>query len=266
VAPAAIEFRHQHLLHHRFLGDADGKDTQAPTRAEARFVGTSTLRKFSSFTFGRFFFRSRPANKVPFDRWLALNWSVQIAATGALFHFEGPRAIAYLLISALLAFGPHPVGARRISEHLPVIVGQPTNSYYGALNWVSFNVGYHVEHHDFPAVAWTRLPRLHEIAREDYAALFHVRSWMALLVSYMTSRRIRVDHYIGMGLSLEEEAIREKQGPPRAAHFSRWNLPRAQATTRQRGTSRFAGTASTVVVRSWSRTRSRIPASRTIRS
>lgn len=228
VAPAAVEFRHQHLLHHRFLGDADGKDTQAPTRAEARFVGTSALRKLSSFTFGRFFFKSRPANRVPFDRWLLLNWLVQVIVTAALFYFEGARAVSYLLVSALLAFGPHPVGARRISEHLPAIAGQPTNSYYGVLNRLSFNVGYHVEHHDFPAVAWRRLPRLREIAREDYNGLFHVRSWMLLLARYVTSRRMRVDHYVGMGLSLEEEAIRERLAQVHPTRFSWWNLPHAR--------------------------------------
>jgi len=50
------------------------------------------------------------------------------------------------------AFGPHPLGARRLSEHWTLREGQPTCSYYGPANWVSFHVGYHVEHHDFPVV------------------------------------------------------------------------------------------------------------------
>ena len=52
VAPAALEFRAQHLLHHGWLGEVDGRDTQAPTRAEIAFVGASSLRKLASFTFG----------------------------------------------------------------------------------------------------------------------------------------------------------------------------------------------------------------------
>ncbi len=225
VAPAAVEFRHQHMLHHRFLGDADGKDTQAPTRTEARLVGTSPLRKLLSFTFGRFFYRSRPANKVPFDRWLALNWAVQIATMGSLVTLAGARSLVYLLVSALAAFGPHPVGARRISEHLPALREQPTNSYYGALNLISFNVGYHVEHHDLPAVGWRRLPRIREIAHEEYDRLFHVLSWTMLLANYIASRRFRVDHYQGMGTSLEEEARREGRGRPPRTRFSWWDIP-----------------------------------------
>jgi sphingolipid delta-4 desaturase len=205
VAPAAMEFRYQHMLHHRFLGDADGKDTQAPTRHEARVVGASPVTKLLSFTLGRFVYQSRPANAVPFDRWMALNWGAQIAAMGALWAACGVKPLVYLLVSALAAFGPHPVGARRLSEHLPALREQPTNSYYGPLNLVSFNVGYHVEHHDFPAVAWRHLPRVTEIAKDDYGRLFAVRSWTLLLADYLWSPRMRVDHYVGMGPSLEEE-------------------------------------------------------------
>jgi sphingolipid 4-desaturase/C4-monooxygenase len=205
-APAAVTFRAQHSLHHRYLGDADGADTQAPTRDEDAWVGTSSWRKFASFSVGRFFYKSRPANAVSWDGWMVANWLTTLGVTVAVLEFWGGRAIGYLLASSVLAFGPHPFGARRLSEHLPVRAGQPTNSYYGTLNWLSLNVGYHVEHHDFPNIAWTRLPRLRALAHEDYVHLFSFRSWTRLLVSYLTDSRYRVSHYVGMGPLLGERA------------------------------------------------------------
>ena len=39
-----------------------------------------------------------------------------------------------------------------------VFPGQETNDYYGWLNRIQLNIGYHNEHHDFPSVPWNRLP------------------------------------------------------------------------------------------------------------
>lgn len=204
-APAAIEFRAQHALHHRWLGDVDGKDTQAPTRHEARVV-RSSLAKLVSFTFGRFYFRARPASHhVTLDRWMVLNWIACITYAIAVLALGGPKAFVFVIAAGLAAFGPHTVGARRLSEHITARRGQPTNSYYGVLNRVTFDVGYHAEHHDFPNIPWRRMRALRRIAPEHYVPLFAVRSWTGLVASYIFDRRYTVDQYVGMGGTYVEE-------------------------------------------------------------
>jgi sphingolipid delta-4 desaturase len=207
-APAAIEFRHQHLLHHKYLGDAgdpDGRDTQAPTLREVAIVGHSALRKLLSFTFGRFVYRSRPANAVPHDAWFFGNIGACVAVDLVLGAAWGLLPLVYLLLSALVAFGPHVLGARRVSEHLTLRRGQPTNSYYGLLNHVSFDVGYHVEHHDFPAVPWRRMRRLNAVAREHYEGLATVGSWASLMAAYFLDPRYSVGQYTGISTEYVEE-------------------------------------------------------------
>lgn len=65
-----------------------------------------------------------------------------------------------------------------------------TCSYYGPLNWVTFNVGYHVEHHDFPSIPGSRLHMLSKIAPEFYLNLNHHTSWTYVLWQYITDPKV----------------------------------------------------------------------------
>lgn len=40
------------------------------------------------------------------------------------------------------------------------VQGQETYSYYGSMNHLTYNVGFHNEHHDFPQIPHTRLYRV----------------------------------------------------------------------------------------------------------
>ncbi|MEQ1712647.1 MAG: fatty acid desaturase, partial [Hyphomicrobium sp.] len=68
-----------------------------------------------------------------------------------------------------------------------------TYSYYGPLNLVAMNVGYHNEHHDFPSVPWNRLPLLKQMAPEFYDRLVAHRSWLKLWLQFIFDRRL--SHY-----------------------------------------------------------------------
>lgn len=65
-----------------------------------------------------------------------------------------------------------------------------TCSYYGPLNYLTFNVGYHVEHHDFPSIPGSRLHLLQEIAPEFYKNLNYHTSWTYVLYKYITDPNV----------------------------------------------------------------------------
>jgi len=98
----------------------------------------------------------------------------------------GHKALLYLVIGTLLALGFHPLAGHFISEHyLFKDKHQATYSYYGPLNFLVYNVGYHVEHHDFPYIPCTRLPQVRKIAPEFYDHLPYHTSWLKVLWNFI---------------------------------------------------------------------------------
>jgi sphingolipid delta-4 desaturase len=95
----------------------------------------------------------------------------------------------YLGLSFLFSVGLHPVGARWIQEHYTLDPDQETFSYYGPINRVALNVGYHNEHHDFPSIAWNNLPKLRALAPEFYDSLRSHSSWTRLMIQFVFDER-----------------------------------------------------------------------------
>ncbi|KAL2158216.1 hypothetical protein VTH06DRAFT_4536 [Thermothelomyces fergusii] len=192
--PYSASFRPYHLTHHKSLG-VDGLDTDLPTALEAVLLD-SILGKAFFCTFQIFFYAIRPMTvyRVPFTWVHWLNLAVQLAFDYALVRLApavfSARSLLYLLLSSFLAGSLHPTAGHFIAEHyvyetVTPAARRPANripipetfSYYGPLNLLTYNVGLHNEHHDFPAIPWTRLPKLREMADEFYADLPYHRSW-----------------------------------------------------------------------------------------
>jgi sphingolipid delta-4 desaturase len=90
-----------------------------------------------------------------------------------------------LVFSFFFSIGLHPLGARWIQEHYLVSPLQETYSYYGPINILSLNVGFHNEHHDFPSVPWNKLPLLKKMAKESYDNLVYYKSLVKLFFRFL---------------------------------------------------------------------------------
>jgi sphingolipid delta-4 desaturase len=186
--PGSFSFQKYHLKHHSNQGVYE-LDADIPSEWEARFVGRSALRKalwlllYPLFQTARSF---RVKEVPPLDAWTLTNLAIQIGVNLAVYFLLGPKALAYLALALFFSIGLHPLGARWIQRHYLVGDGeQETFSYYGKLNLLTFNVGYHNEHHDFPSVPWHRLPRIRAAAPEAYEQLTAHMSWTRLLFRFL---------------------------------------------------------------------------------
>jgi sphingolipid 4-desaturase/C4-monooxygenase len=187
LLPAAVSFQRYHLKHHAFQGVYE-LDADLPSYWEARLIGNSAARKALWLLLFPIFQVTRPPRLREiraFDRWIVLNFLLQIAFDGAIYMFFGPKTFLYLGASFFFSVGLHPLGARWIQEHYVLAPPQETYSYYGPANLVAFNVGYHNEHHDLPSVPWNRLPDIRKRAPEMYDSLVHYSSWTSLLLRFI---------------------------------------------------------------------------------
>ncbi|CZS90223.1 related to putative fatty acid desaturase (mld) [Rhynchosporium agropyri] len=203
--PYSASFRPYHLTHHKSLG-VDGLDTDLPTALEAVFLD-SLLGKAFFCTFQILFYAIRPIFifAVPFTSIHFINIFIQLAFDTILCQTCSANSVYYLILSSFLAGSLHPCAGHFIAEHyvfnpgkLPVGAKDPltgtevpeTFSYYGGLNWLTYNVGLHNEHHDFPAVPWSRLHELNRVANEFYKDLPRCESWVGTIWTFIGDRDV----------------------------------------------------------------------------
>lgn len=117
--------------------------------------------------------------------WELVNALTVFATDAAVWWCCGWRGAAYLWLSLWFGYSFHPAAAHFIQEHYTKRDGQETYSYYGPLNAIFLNIGYHNEHHDFPRVPWSRLPLVHTIAAEFYTPFDAYFSWIAVFYTFI---------------------------------------------------------------------------------
>jgi len=195
IVPSAASFCLYHLKHHQYQGEYD-RDADLASEWEARLIGNSFFGKFLWECFFPVFQSLRTVRLYRrggisfFTPWIVLNAVVQLGFDASVYLVLGPKGLVFLLVSLIFSIGPHPLGARWIQEHFVIKPGQETYSYYGSLNTLALNVGFHNEHHDFPFVPWNRLPRVKAASPRWYDSLHSHRSWTGLWIRFLTDPAI----------------------------------------------------------------------------
>ena len=223
LGPGAMGFRVYHLKHHAHQG-AYEIDVDLPNRWEARLVGNVWYRKALWLMLFPLLQLTRPPRVKTYtmwSRWLFLNVVCALAYDAAILYFCGGAGVFYLALSFFFSIGLHPLGARWIQEHFTLDSEQETFSYYGPINLVALNVGYHNEHHDLPSIPWNNLPKLRALAPEFYDTLKSHSSWTRLLLQFLFDPRYTVFSRVersaeprsvespGMGLGSREALAKE---------------------------------------------------------
>lgn len=184
--PASITFKKFHLDHHKYQGD-EQMDTDLPTRIEA-ILFSSRIGKLFFVLMQPFFYGFRPMLVLPkeIQALELVNWVIQVSFDAAIFYTFGIKALCYLWFGTILGLGLHPIAGHFIAEHYVFVKEFETYSYYGPLNLITFNVGYHNEHHDFPNIPGYRLPMIKKMAPEFYDNLPCHNSWIKVLYDFIT--------------------------------------------------------------------------------
>ncbi len=192
VIPSAMGFRKYHMMHHKHLGEYS-YDPDIASYREGELIKKSPIRKALWLFFFSLSQALRPIkvrHYTLFDRWIFINFIINTAICAFIWISISPTALLYLALSTLFALGLHPLGGRWIQEHYVTKEGQETYSYYGPLNKLSFNVGFHNEHHDFMYVPWAHLPKIKAIAPEYYQNLKSYDSWTKVLLGFIFDKNL----------------------------------------------------------------------------
>ena len=194
VLPTSVEFVYWHRKHHASLNN-EFLDPDVPSEWEARLFGNTSIGKALWIFFNPFIQAvrlrrfERPANQFIRSAML-FNIVACLAYTSTVWHLAGSGGLWYAFWSSAFAVGAfHPLSARWIAEHANAHASrrQETYSYYGSLNQIIFNIGYHQEHHDHPTVPLFNLPAVKALAPEFYSSMATHTSYCWLLWDFIVN-------------------------------------------------------------------------------
>jgi len=145
---------------------------------------------------------------------MVLNWIICVPFTLGTLYLSFP-AFMYLLLGVFLSQSSHPANARQVQRHIKLFAkgecdsnnvnlpiykrGLNTFSYYGGLNFLTLNVGFHVEHHDFGNISWTKLPELRRIAGEKWypSRVAYYSRGFSDIIAFIKNPNITLADYAG---------------------------------------------------------------------
>lgn len=121
-------------------------DTDVPTRLEV-LLFSSRLGKLFFLIFMPVFYCFRPMLVLPKAMHFLeiVNLIIAFSFDATIYYFFGVKALSYFFLSTLLGLSLHPISGHFIAEHYVFTEGHETYSYYGPLNAITYNVGYHNE-------------------------------------------------------------------------------------------------------------------------
>jgi len=183
--PAYATFKRYHIEHHKYMGE-DELDVDIPTWVEGYFF-QGLWAKVVWLFFQPAWYSLRPLVVAPktMKGLELLNHTWIISIDLLVYSRYGIMGVLYLVLGTIFGMQFHPVAGHFVAEHFILADDQETYSYYGPLNWITFNVGYHNEHHDFAFIAGTKLPELRAMAPEFYDEIPHYHSWTKVLVDFI---------------------------------------------------------------------------------
>lgn len=190
--PAGMGFLRYHLDHHVYMG-TDQLDPDIPSELEGRLFRS----RFGKLIFVlllpvTYSLRPMIRNPKPVIPMEIFNWACVLLWDLFIFYYWSPKSLFYTVAGTFISMSIHPLNGHLIAEHYQFPRGQglqETWSTYGIENYITYCVGYHVEHHDFPRIPGYRLPKLKAMAPEFYD-LPHHKSWLGCIYDFIMDPKV----------------------------------------------------------------------------